>query len=63
MQDFEGLPAYAWAWLGRNKSCPVILIVSVANTIVFGKLKEVAGIGLVYACLGMNELKSSLVQT
>ena len=56
MQDFEGLPAYAWAWLGRNKSCLVILIVSVTNTIVFGKLKELARIGLVHPCLGMNEL-------
>ena len=41
----------------------MILIVSVTNTIVFGKLKELARIGLVHACLGMNELKSSLVQT
>ena len=41
----------------------MILIVSVTNIIVFGKLKELARIKLVHACLGMNELKSSLVKT
>ena len=41
----------------------MILIVSVTNIIVFGKLKKLERIGLVHACLGMNELKRSLVQT
>ena len=59
-QNFEGLPAYAMALLGRNKSVLVIVIVSEKNTIVFGKLKEkqtLVRIWLVHVCLGMKELK------